>query len=140
MVGAILFFFLFEGVGALFAWFGYSNLMENNARRKAWLSMEGSVTGFEETLGSKGRTLYAPVYRYVVEGQELTGVSSVSSSPPAYRIGSRIRLLVNPVKRDESMVLDNAALVFSWGFLLMGLVTAGVGLLAGLLLLFGNAH
>lgn len=140
MVGAILFFFLFLGVGGLFAWFGYSNLMENNARRKAWLSMEGSVTGFEERRGSKGRTLYAPVYRYVVEGQELTGVSSVASAPPDYQVGSHIRLLVNPQKRDESMVLDSGALAFSWGFLLMGLFTAGVGLLAGLLLLFGNAR
>jgi hypothetical protein len=135
VAGAILFFLLFGGVGGLFTWLGFSAMRSNRARRATWIQVEGSVVGLETRQGSKGTTLYAPVYRYCISGQEYTQVSDTASSPAAYKVGDPIHLLVDPDQRTTSMVLDNSTWMFSWGLLAVGLVTLAVGLLAGVLML-----
>lgn len=135
MGGAIAFFLLFCGIGGLFTWFGFSKLLTIRDRRRNWVALEGSVTGLEERPGNEGDTLYAPVFSYTVNGREVTKVSDVASTPPAYRVGDRIRLLVDPRGRKDPMVADKSLWIFSCGLLAMGLVCLAAGLLfSGLML------
>ena len=120
---------MFLFIGGLFTWLGYGNLMTARKRRATWIAVQGTVTGLAEVPGSKGATLYAPVYKYFIDGGEHTITSDTSSSPPAYQVGDPIRLLVNPMNAGESTVMDRTVSIFSYGIMAAGLLCLAVGLL-----------
>ena len=120
---------MFIFVGGLFAWLGYGNLMTARKRRATWMAVRGTVTGLAEVQGSKGSTLYAPVYKYFFDGAEHTITSDTASSPPAYKEGDAIQLLVNPANGNESQVMDRTVSIFSYGLMAAGLLCLAVGLL-----------
>ena len=130
---------MFVGVGALFTWLGWSAVVSNRRRVATWLHVDGTVTGLEERPGSKGTTLYAPVYRFFADGEH-TATSGTASSPPDYKVGDPIKLVVNPVNPGESDVVDANMAIFSYGILAAGIVCLAVGLLVLWLLLSGRMN
>lgn len=56
--------------------------------------------GTAETAGTviemKGGTQKSPVVEYTVDGRRFTFHSSISSSPPAYKVGDQVGVLYNP--------------------------------------------
>lgn len=78
---------LFRIVGAMFAMVGIGFGIN---------SVYFSI-GTAETAGTviemKGRSQQSPVVEYTVDGQRITLHSSISSSPPAYKVGDQVRVL-----------------------------------------------
>jgi hypothetical protein len=114
--------------GLLFTLLGYSNLVSTRKERATWLAVAGTVIDFREESGDRGRTLYAPVYRYLVDGTPYTATSKIAASPPGYSIGDPIQVFVNPSKPGQSDVVAGTG-VFSYGMLAMGLLALAVGVL-----------
>lgn len=130
---------MFVGAGVLFGALGWSQIVSTRRKRATWLRVQGTVVGMQEQLGDKGRTLYAPVYRFFADGEH-TATSATASAPPGYKVGDPINLLVNPVKADESEVLDKNTAIFSYGIAAVGVVCLAVGLLVLWLVVSGQVH
>lgn len=124
--------------GALFALLGYSNLVSTRKKRATWLAVEGTVIDFAEVRGDKGRTLYAPVYRYTLDGNHYTATSRISSSPPDHNVGDSIRVLVNPARKNDSDVLNGSVSVFTYGMVAMGVLAVAVGVFVAWLAFTGQ--
>jgi hypothetical protein len=124
----VLLILLIEFVGGFFAWIGFRSLLTTWFRRRTWLRVEGSVTGFEKSRALRAQhTIFRPYYRYFVEGKKYIGVSDTGSALKRYRVRGPIRLLVNPKSPGESMVLDFGTWLFSWGIFLVGLLPMAFG-------------
>lgn len=85
----------------------------------------GVVTAMENDQGS-----FRPVVTYAVDGQERTFTASVASNPPAYEIGEKVTVLIDPVNRYDVKIEGQGTVV--------GMVFLGVGiaaLLAGVIVL-----
>jgi hypothetical protein len=124
----VLLILLIEFVGGFFAWIGFRSLLTTWFRRRTWLRVEGSVTGFEKSRAHRAKhTIFRPYYRYFVEGKKYIGVSDTGSALKRYRVRGPIRLLVNPKSPGESMVLDFGTWLFSWGIFLVGLLPMAFG-------------
>ena len=120
---------MFVLIGALFTWLGYGNLASARKKRASWIAVQGTVTGFAEVPGSKGATLYAPIYKYYFNNAEHTVTSDTASYPPAYKEGDPIQLLVDPADGDKSTVMDKTVSIFSYGLMAAGILSLAVGLL-----------
>lgn len=137
-MGPYILALMFVGGGALFTLLGYSNLKDARMKRATWLAVQGTVTDLVARPGSKGSTLWAPVYRYTAYGKEYTATSGTASSPAGYKVGDPINLVVNPAKPDDSDVMDRSTTMFSWGFLAMGVLVLAVGILVSWLVVTGQ--
>lgn len=75
----------------------------------------GEVVEYSESYSTSdngGRTLmYAPIFRYEVDGQEYAHTSDMSSSRRDYKLGQRVKLLYAPGKPD-AVQLDNPVHTF----------------------------
>lgn len=140
----LLFALFIELIGVSFCWIGLRHLLTARARGRTWLTVEGSVTGLRKSrsVSRNGRaiTVYAPFYRYVIEGTKHVGVSDIASSRPRYRVGDPIRLLVDPANPGESTVVDFGTWLFSWGIILAGLLPMAMGALIAVDTLFGKRN
>lgn len=119
--------------GAIFTVAGC--LILASARRKlaSWITVEGSVVRLEEREDDHdedGGTLYAPVYRYVLNGKEHTAASEVWSGRPGHRVGDVVQLLVNPENANDSVIKDRS--VFTMAYVMMAV---GIPVLAACVLL-----
>lgn len=130
---------MFVGVGVLFTWLGCNAVVSTRKKLEAWLRVQGTVIRLEERPGDEGGTLYAPMYRYTADGEH-TATSRTASSPPDYKVGDPINLLVNPVKADELEVIDGTTATFSYGLPAAGVVALAVGLLVLWLVASGQAN
>lgn len=128
---------MFVAGGALFTFLGCKSFAGNRKKRAEWIAVEGTVIDFSEQPGDKGRSLYAPIYRYLLDGAEHTATSKVASRPPAYRVGDPIALLVNPARGDESDVAGGTGLV-TFTLVAMGLLALALGLFVGWLVYTGE--
>ncbi|MFH1493526.1 MAG: DUF3592 domain-containing protein [Pseudomonadota bacterium] len=137
-MGKFVFFGMFFLMGALFALLGWSAVKDARKKMAQWSRVEGVVTGFVERRGSKGSTLYAPTYTYRVGGVEQTATSGTASTPPDYKVGDSVRLLVNPSNLSESEIVDRNTWIFSWGLLGMGSFVLAISCLILWAILTGN--
>lgn len=129
---------MFVSFGVLFTFLGYSNVKSVRRKRATWLAFPGTVVDLVESEGDKGKTLYAPVYRYKVNGTEYTATSDTASCPPDYKVGDTVNLVVNPGKLGESEIIDKTTTIFSWGVLWAGVVTFAVGILVAWIMITGH--
>jgi hypothetical protein len=137
-MGPYVLVLMFVGFGCLFTFLGYSNVKSVRMKRATWLALTGSVVDFVESEGDKGKTLYAAVYRYTVNGTEYTARSATASSPPGYKVGDTINLVVNPAQLWDSEVIDSNTTVFSWGVLGMGLLALAAGVVVAWFVITGQ--
>jgi hypothetical protein len=137
-MGPYVLVLMFVGIGGLFTLLGHSNLKSIRKNRATWLSIQGAVVDLVERTGSKGKTLYAPVYRYTVSGAEYTATSNTASTPPGYKVGDPIKLVVNPEKPGDSEVIDSSTWIFSCGLLTMGVLVLAIGILLAWLVATGK--
>jgi hypothetical protein len=128
---------MFVAGGGLFTFLGYKALAINRKKRAEWVAVEGTVIDFSEQAGEKGKTLYAPIYRYILDGVEHAATSTVASRPPDYRVGDPIAILVNPTRSDESDVAGGTDLVI-YTLIGMGLLALALGLFLGWLAYTGQ--
>lgn len=128
-MGKFVFFGMFFFVGVLFTLIGWSGVRDARKRLAEWTKVEGTVTGFDERPGSRGKTLYAPRYAFRIGGEEGAGTASTASSPPDYEVGDAVRLLVNPANLLESVIVDKNTLLFSWGFFAAGAAVLAISFL-----------
>ena len=138
-MGPYVLVLMFVGFGVLFTFLGYSNVKSVRRKRATWLFLPGKVVEFVESEGDKGKTFYAPVYRYTVSGTEYTAASDTASSPPDYKVGDTVNLVVNPTKPGESEINDKNKTVFSWGVLWAGVVALAVGVVVAWFVVTGQA-
>jgi hypothetical protein len=127
-MGTYVLALMFVGFGCLFTYLGYFNVKSARMKRATWLPLTGSVVDFVESPGEEGKTFYAPVYRYTVDGTECTATSATASSPPGYKVGDTVKIVVNPAKPGDSEINDRNTTMFSWGVLGMGVLALVAGL------------
>ncbi len=120
---------LFVLVGAIFTALGYANLESTRRKRATWIAVPANVVSLAEVPGDKGRTLYAPVYKYWDGNEERTATAAIASSPARYKAGDEIRILVDPMNRAESELLDRSVSIFTWGLMAVGLFVLAIGVL-----------
>jgi len=128
-MGPWVFAGLFLLVGGLFAALGYSNLKSTRQKRSTWVMVPAKVVDLAGVPGDKGRTLYAPVYRYWAGNAERTATATIASLPARYKVGDDIQVLVDPMNPAESELLDRTTALFTWGLLAVGLFTLAIGIL-----------
>ncbi len=138
-MGLYVLAFMFVGAGVLFGFLGWSQIVSNRKESATWLRVQGTVVRMEERPGDRGGTLYAPVYRFFADGEH-TATSTTASSPPDYKVGDTVNLLVNPVNAGESEIVDRNTAIFSYGVAAAGAVCIAVGLLVLWLVVSGGAH
>jgi hypothetical protein len=108
------------------AGFQYLNIRH---KKTNWIPVDGVVTNFVVD-PSKGGA--APIMIYLWEQDSLSYTSELYQSPPAFELGERVSLFVNPMKTDE-VLLDT----FQLYLLLVVLGSLGVIFnLVGLSILF----
>jgi len=129
--------------GAIFTVAGYLILASAKRKRATWIAVQGSVVSLAERQDHNrendeedrdGGRLYAPVYRYVLNGKEHSATSEVWSGRPRHQVGDSIPLLVNPENAYDSVVNDPS--VFTMAYVMMAV---GIPILASGLLLAGLA-
>jgi len=128
-MGPWVFAGLFLLVGGLFAALGYSNLKSVRLKRATWVAVPAKVVDLAEVPGDKGRTLYAPVYRYWAGNADRTATATVASLPPRYKVGDDIQILVDPMNAADSELLDRTTALFTWGLMATGLFVLAIGFL-----------
>jgi len=138
-MGLYVLAFMFVAGGALFAFLGCSQIVANRKRRASWLRVVGTVVKLEEQPDERGRTLYAPVYRFFADGEHMA-TSTTASAPPDYNVGDPINLLVNPLNSAESEVVDRNTAIFSYGPAAAGAVCLALGLFVLWLVVSGRVH
>ncbi len=126
-MGPWVFAGLFLLVGGLFAALGYSNLKSTRLKRATWAAVPAKVVDLAEVPGDKGRTLYAPVYRYWAGNAERTTTATVASLPPRYEVGDDIEILVDPMNAADSELLDRTTAIFTWGLMAVGVFVLAIG-------------
>ena len=126
-------------VGVLLTYLGLNRIAITRRRLSTWIRVEGTVIGLVARYPSSRGPLYAPTYRYAVLGTEHTTTADTAASPPDYAVGDAIRLVVNPAKTGESVVIDRNTALESCGLLALGLGAAWLGLLLGWLRATGRA-
>lgn len=92
---------------------------------------KGIVTGFTSSRGSKGGTVYHPVYTFTTEdGQEITREDKLGSNPPAFKDGQEVQVLYSPRNPQNSKIKTFSSLYFTPAMLFfMGAVFLGVDIL-----------
>jgi len=138
-MGVYVLVLMFVGAGVLFGLLGWSQIVTDRKRSASWLRVQGTVVRLEERPGSRGSTLYAPVYRFFADGEH-TATSATASAPPDYSVGDTVSLLVNPVNAGESEVVDRNTAIFSYGVAAVGVVCLAIGLLVFWLVISGRVH
>ncbi len=114
--------FFFPIMGSFFFLLGLATLKSALVKIRTWKRARGTVTAMGQREGSKGKTLWYPVYRYLVDGKEYAGESDTASSPPDYAVGDAIELLVHPSRPEETAVLDRNIWLFSIVPMVLGLL------------------
>jgi hypothetical protein len=111
-------------------------------KRETWLAVEGTVVDFIERETDPGsgrsRTLYAPVCKYTLDGQQYHCTSKIAAFPPRYKVGDPIPLVVNPAKPSDADVLDASISLFTYGAIALGVLVLAVGVLIARLVLTGQ--
>jgi hypothetical protein len=111
--------FLFGAVALALA--GNLALASIRKKRGTWLPAAGTVIDLAETSGEledDEGPLYAPVYRYVVDGTSYTGTSPIAARPSNYKVGDPISVLVNPADPARSDVVQGTSLFIMAAFAL----------------------
>ena len=104
---------------------------------KTWLYV-AVVVDLAEVPGDKGRTLYAPVYRYWAGNAERTATATVASRPARYKVGDDIQVLVDPLNAADSELLDGTTALFTWVLMAVGLFVLAIGFLVLWLVVTGQ--
>jgi hypothetical protein len=132
---AIMFFV----AGVVIAGVGYHDVVKARSKRATWVAVDGTIVDFverEQEASGKGqsRTLHAPVYRYVVDGEQYTATSKAAFHIGDYQVGETVPVLFNPLKpNDSDLALPSGGcaqivfgvLVFGLGVLLVYAVLTG---------------
>jgi hypothetical protein len=115
-------FLLLTVVWMVMAGVAYDYGEESWSLRRDGSSIGGVVVALKESADSDGVT-YAPIIKYVVEGQTHTFESDNSSSPPAYEVGERVVLLYDSADPSQARI-DSW-----WELWLMPVMLGGAGLI-----------
>lgn len=102
-IGSLLFLMLF---GAIFTGLGVLALVSNKVD-PSWTRVTGEVVD-SSSHRNDGSTTYSPIVQYEVNDQSYRVVSSISSSSYP-RIGEKREIAYNPVRPDQSKVVQSAS-------------------------------
>ncbi|QQS18043.1 DUF3592 domain-containing protein [Candidatus Saccharibacteria bacterium] len=102
-IGSLLFLMLF---GAIFTGVGVFALISNKVD-PSWTRVTGEVVD-SSSHRNDGSTTYSPIVQYEVNGQSYRVASSISSSSYP-RIGEKREIAYNPVRPDQSKVVQSAS-------------------------------
>ncbi|MCC6260105.1 MAG: DUF3592 domain-containing protein [Anaerolineales bacterium] len=109
---------------ALFGVAAYMFVTARNFVRSA-SKTQGTVVRLEARPGSKGGTVYLPIFEFkTIDGQIITVPHDVASRPPNYRVGESVEILYNPANPQ------NAKLAGSSNFYMLPALLAAFGAFA----------
>ena len=112
----------------LFGFLGFINALLFALTSK---KTKGIVTAFTSSRGSKGGTVYHPVYTFTTEdGQELTQEDKLGSNPPAFIVGQEVQVLYSPRNPQSAKIKTFSGLYFTPSILFFtGAVFLGIDIL-----------
>ncbi len=99
----LIFVSVFGLVGLVFLGVAFFTTRAELAFRAGAISAPGTVVELESRSGSKGGTVYAPVFEFADRNDRVHRVTaSVASSPPSFRRGEAVRVLYRPENPEEA--------------------------------------
>jgi len=106
--------------------FGYTFLFTLTSKRT-----QGVVVGLAAGSGSKGGTVYRPVYTFRTEdGNEITRTDKLGSNPPRFKVGQEVQVLYGRLNPRNSRINTVMSLYFTPAmFSGMGAIFLGADLL-----------
>lgn len=112
---------------------GFFIAMGDSCMRQRWFkesakTTTGKVVGYDEHYSDDTR-MYAPIFRYEVDGKSYEKKSSLSSSSPQYAIGQQVHILYAPNQPDNGVDDSAQTLYFEAAILgFFGFIFSCVGL------------
>jgi hypothetical protein len=94
----------FLAVGVLIMAFGVVKAWRTWRLLSEGQRVEGKVVALAKSPGSEGRTLYAPVIQYEVDGTIYRNQGRSDSSSPDYQVGDTVTILCPPSKPAEGVI------------------------------------
>ena len=99
---------------------------------------DGEIASYQSGTGSDGRSVYRPIYRFEVDGQEYGFASEVTTNAEP-EVGARVRIAYSASDPDQARRIDGLDSFIHWIFLALSLgllLIAGVSIAIGLALVF----
>lgn len=107
---------------------GIATVLLSNAleRRDTWSKGVATVSALE-----KRGEAWEPVFKLTADGREYSIRSSVSSNPPAYRVGEQVEMLY-PAENPREAVTNSFGGLYVWPTVLYGMAVMESVLVLGL--------
>lgn len=119
--------------GVIIMAFGFDNLIRSANRHHSWLHAEGTVVRLKgRTSSGRHGSTWAPVFQFTTpnDGKLHTVTGRVASSPPAYSVGEKVRVLYSAEAPQDAIINSFFQLYFTPIFLIIfGIIWAGIGVL-----------
>jgi len=94
--GRWIYFAFFLGLGALFAWYGWSQASAHWTLSSRGQRTEALIIGYEEARGRRSTTWY-PIFQFATaEGRKVEAASGASAEPGEWPRGRRVPVLYDP--------------------------------------------
>ncbi len=102
-----IFVSVFGSIGLIFLGVAVFSFRSESDQRRGAIRVPGRIVDLEPTKGSRGGTLYKPVFEfYDNQDRKHMGIGSVASSPPSYSRGEEVTVLYRP-ENPENAQLDS---------------------------------
>lgn len=130
-MGWIFFYAFLFLLGSFLAYGAFNEYQKTQNILKKGIKTTATVTSFTTSRG-ENNTMYKPVFEFTDRSQNIqTFESGISSSPPEYKLGEKVKIIYTPSK------IDKAKTISFWG-LYRGSVI--LFMIAAPLLIIGGAY
>lgn len=130
----IIFYLVLFLIGAFLAYSAYTNYQKTLNLLEKGIKTTATVTQFN-TYKDDGTTMYTPVFEFKDRSQNLqTFKSDISSSPPAYKIGDKVKIVYDRSAPDKAKTISFWGL-YRWSVILL-MVASPLLIIGGSYLLY----
>jgi len=100
-MGWIIFYGALFSIGAILAYFAFSEYSKTQTLLHKGIKTTATVKNFV-TSNSNDGTMYAPIFEFK-DRQQNSHIfeSGISSKPPAYKIGEKVKIIYNPLNKEK---------------------------------------
>lgn len=130
----IVFYSVLFFIGAGLAYGAYSEFSKTSILLNKGIQTLAIVKDYHVSSGENG-PMYAPIFEFKDRSQNIQIFESgINSSPPAYKIGDKVKIIYNPLK------VDNVKTISFWGLyrgsVILSMIAAPFLIIGGAYLLY----
>ncbi|QLG45458.1 DUF3592 domain-containing protein [Costertonia aggregata] len=135
-MGWIIFYLFLFLIGTFLAYHAFTNYKKTQNLLQKGIRATATVTQFH-THQSDGSTMYTPVFEFTDRSQtKISFKSGISSSPPAYKIGDKVKIVYDRTKPEKAKTISFWGL-YRWSVILF-MIAAPFLIIGGSYLLYAS--